>query len=70
MAARIARHRSERPAHWATLEEPRDLLGAPKDTPEGTCIIIDCVQQLSEIAVLLLGAAIASTGWNRPPWWP
>ncbi|MGH8874098.1 MAG: adenosylcobinamide-GDP ribazoletransferase, partial [Acidimicrobiia bacterium] len=28
------------------------------------------VQQLSEIAVLLLGAAIATGGWNRPPWWP
>jgi adenosylcobinamide-GDP ribazoletransferase len=28
------------------------------------------VQQLSEIAVLLLAAAIATGGWTGPPWWP
>jgi len=27
MAARIARHRAERPDHWRTVEEPFDLVG-------------------------------------------
>ncbi|MGH8874902.1 MAG: bifunctional adenosylcobinamide kinase/adenosylcobinamide-phosphate guanylyltransferase [Acidimicrobiia bacterium] len=43
MAARIARHRRERPAHWETLEEPRDLVGALRKIPVGTCLIIDCL---------------------------
>jgi adenosylcobinamide kinase/adenosylcobinamide-phosphate guanylyltransferase len=44
MAKRIARHRAERPSHWATVEEPLDLV--PRlEKLEGTCdgIIIDCL---------------------------
>jgi adenosylcobinamide kinase/adenosylcobinamide-phosphate guanylyltransferase len=44
MAARIARHRAERPAHWTTIEEPYDLVpqlraaGAHADA-----VIVDCL---------------------------
>lgn len=44
MAARIARHRAERPAHWRTVEEPYDVVprlrgcGADADG-----IVVDCL---------------------------
>jgi len=44
MAKRIARHRAARPSHWATVEEPLDLV--PRlEKLEGTCdgIIVDCL---------------------------
>ena len=44
MATRIARHRTERPSHWATVEEPLDLV--PRlEKLEGTCdgIVVDCL---------------------------
>lgn len=44
MAARIARHRAERPPHWRTAEAPRDLARqiAALARP-GRCTIIDCL---------------------------
>jgi adenosylcobinamide kinase / adenosylcobinamide-phosphate guanylyltransferase len=43
MAARIARHRAERPEGWTTLEVPRDLPGAlgALVAQEGS-VVIDC----------------------------
>ena len=44
MATRIARHRAERPSHWATVEEPLDLV--PRlEKLKGTCdgIVVDCL---------------------------
>jgi adenosylcobinamide kinase/adenosylcobinamide-phosphate guanylyltransferase len=44
MAARIARHRAERPGHWRTIEEPVAL--APRLTAlvrEADCVVVDCV---------------------------
>ena len=44
MAARIARHRAERPAHWRTLEEPLALV--PQLTAlgrEADAVLVDCV---------------------------
>ena len=43
MAARIARHRAERPAHWETREAPRDLARAVEDLGPGTTVLIDCL---------------------------
>jgi adenosylcobinamide kinase / adenosylcobinamide-phosphate guanylyltransferase len=46
LAARIRTHQNERPAHWATVEEPTDLLGAlarPQTPSDGHCVIIDCL---------------------------
>jgi adenosylcobinamide kinase/adenosylcobinamide-phosphate guanylyltransferase len=44
LAARIARHRAERPAAWATLEEPRALLVACRRAARpGSLVIVDCL---------------------------
>lgn len=44
MAARIARHRAERPAHWRTVEEPlalaETLAGSLDD---GRLVVVDCL---------------------------
>jgi adenosylcobinamide kinase/adenosylcobinamide-phosphate guanylyltransferase len=43
MAARIARHRAERPARWTTLEEPQDIVGACRRAATAhDLIIVDC----------------------------
>jgi adenosylcobinamide kinase / adenosylcobinamide-phosphate guanylyltransferase len=44
MAVRIARHRTERPAHWRTLEAPRDLESiAAHVTSDIDTIVVDCL---------------------------
>jgi adenosylcobinamide kinase/adenosylcobinamide-phosphate guanylyltransferase len=42
MAARIARHQAERPAHWSTIEASLDLAGAIRAADAG-CIVVDCL---------------------------
>lgn len=44
MAARIARHRAERPAHWRTVEEPLRLAAVLRRlaSPE-SCVVVDCL---------------------------
>jgi len=43
MAARIARHRAERPAQWTTVEEPVELAGALAACPAQACVVVDCL---------------------------
>jgi len=43
MAARIARHRAERPERWTTIEEPVDLHGALASVPAGNTAVVDCL---------------------------
>jgi adenosylcobinamide kinase/adenosylcobinamide-phosphate guanylyltransferase len=43
MAAKIDRHRAERPAHWRTLEAPRDLARALAAAPPAAAVVLDCV---------------------------
>jgi len=43
MAARIERHREERPSSWTTVEEPRDLEAAVAGAPAAACVVIDCL---------------------------
>ena len=43
MAARIARHRSERPPRWITLEEPHDVVAAGRRAAAShDLLVIDC----------------------------
>jgi adenosylcobinamide kinase/adenosylcobinamide-phosphate guanylyltransferase len=44
MEARIARHREERPAHWATVEAPLDI-GREVEAHSGRCdlLLLDCL---------------------------
>jgi adenosylcobinamide kinase / adenosylcobinamide-phosphate guanylyltransferase len=44
MAARIARHRAERPAHWLTVEEPRDLVARLGELAGAVdAVLVDCL---------------------------
>ena len=43
MAARIERHRAERPAQWDTLEEPVALADALRTADAQSCVVVDCL---------------------------
>lgn len=44
MAARIARHQAERPAHWRTIEQPLHLAEALQQAAGvGQCVLVDCL---------------------------
>jgi len=43
MAARIARHRAERPSHWTTIEEPLDVAARLCALRGADAILVDCV---------------------------
>lgn len=43
MEQRIARHRQERPAHWRTVEVPRQLGKALAELPPKAVVIVDCL---------------------------
>jgi adenosylcobinamide kinase / adenosylcobinamide-phosphate guanylyltransferase len=43
MAARIARHRLERPASWRTVEAPLELVRAFDSIPDRAFVIVDCL---------------------------
>ena len=47
MRLRIAKHRAERPAHWRTLEAPRNVgLAVSQHAPAHATIIVDCITLL------------------------
>lgn len=52
MAARIARHRAERPLSWRTLEVPSRLADALLSLPPETIAIVDCLTLWLSNAVL------------------
>ncbi len=44
MAARIAHHQARRPAGWALVEEPVQLMQALRDhAAENRCLLVDCL---------------------------
>lgn len=44
MAERIARHRADRPEHWALVEEPRALGGVLRQhAGPDRCLLVDCL---------------------------
>jgi adenosylcobinamide kinase / adenosylcobinamide-phosphate guanylyltransferase len=52
LAARIARHRLERPAGWRTVEEPLDLIGELGRASDRAFLIVDCLTLWATNAVL------------------
>jgi adenosylcobinamide kinase/adenosylcobinamide-phosphate guanylyltransferase len=53
MRARIAAHRSHRPAHWTSLEAPRQVSEALRAAPPSEWILLDCMTLL--VSNLLVG---------------
>jgi adenosyl cobinamide kinase/adenosyl cobinamide phosphate guanylyltransferase len=43
MAARVLRHRAERPPEWTVVEMPLDLEGTLQGAGASTCVVIDCL---------------------------
>jgi adenosylcobinamide kinase / adenosylcobinamide-phosphate guanylyltransferase len=43
MEERIRRHCTARPAEWATIEEPTDLVGALVSAPDDAAAVVDCL---------------------------
>ncbi len=43
MTTRIARHRTERPDHWRTIEEPYQIDKALEQAGEAGVVIVDCL---------------------------
>lgn len=44
MAARIERHRADRPTEWHTVEAPRGLADTlRRECAEGRCVVVDCL---------------------------
>jgi adenosyl cobinamide kinase/adenosyl cobinamide phosphate guanylyltransferase len=75
MAAKIARHRVDRPASWRVVEEPGELGAALASTPDEDLVIVDCltlwVANLLERGaaadeVPSTAAAVAKTAGARP----
>jgi adenosylcobinamide kinase / adenosylcobinamide-phosphate guanylyltransferase len=58
MAARIARHRADRPPGWDTVEEPLDVVGAVRRIDPGRTLLLDCL-------TLWVSNAMGA-GWDDP----
>ena len=43
MTCRIARHRTERPAHWRTIEAPLRLADAIASVASSSVVVVDCL---------------------------
>src|SRR5215831_6290204 len=46
MRERIARHRSERPSNWTTIEEPINLEAALRQASDAAVVVVDCITLL------------------------
>ncbi len=40
---RVARHRADRPASWATVEAPLAIVEALRGIEDGACVLLDCL---------------------------
>ncbi len=61
MADRIARHRSDRPIAWPTVEAPRDPLAALRAADPTACVLLDC------LSLWVSNRLIDAAGGDRPP---
>lgn len=57
MAARIERHRAERPEHWQTIEEALRLRETLAAIDRDVCLVVDCLTLWAANALERLGAA-------------
>ena len=58
LAARIARHRDERPSAWTTIEEPVDLAAAVRSVADESMVIVDCLTVwIANLAVRVMPSA-------------
>jgi adenosylcobinamide kinase/adenosylcobinamide-phosphate guanylyltransferase len=65
MAARIAAHRRERPAHWRVREEPVHLGGALRAQNNGL-VLLDCLTVWISNCLWPAGAEVADySAWHR-----
>ena len=61
MAARIAAHRAERPAHWRTLEAPRQVGSAIRVVAgDAGVVLIDCLTLLASNVIVPLPEPVAA----------
>jgi adenosylcobinamide kinase/adenosylcobinamide-phosphate guanylyltransferase len=61
MAARIAAHRAERPAHWQTLEAPRQVGSAIRVVAgDAGVVLIDCLTLLASNVIVPLPEPVAA----------
>lgn len=73
MAARIARHRAERPTAWHTIETVDDPAGAVAQVGHGGLVIVDCLTlwvanvsaQREDAAIVGHAAALAAAAEQR-----
>ncbi len=73
MRWRIDRHRADRPAAWATIEEPSDVAAAVARTDADALVIVDCltlwlanvIDHLDDGAVLAAADALGMTAAGR-----
>jgi adenosylcobinamide kinase/adenosylcobinamide-phosphate guanylyltransferase len=73
MAAKIERHRAERPAHWRTLEAPRKVAQVLAGASPASVVVLDCVTLWVSNLLLAEGATWESAaaeldallGWYR-----
>lgn len=75
MARRIARHRAERPASWATVQEPLEVEKAFLDIADSATVVLDCLTLwvanllgagYEDDDVLLMAGAVAALAADRP----
>lgn len=62
MRARIARHRSQRPAGWRTVEAPRAPVEAARVAPSGDTLLLDCLSLWVSNRLLDLGTDMPDAG--------
>jgi adenosylcobinamide kinase/adenosylcobinamide-phosphate guanylyltransferase len=71
MRARVAAHQGRRPAHWRTLEVPRNVgsaLPATSDASSVDVILLDCLTLLVSNVLLSAGATASELEAGAP--WP
>jgi adenosylcobinamide kinase/adenosylcobinamide-phosphate guanylyltransferase len=58
MAARIAAHRTERPAAWMTLEAPHRVGAAIRQTTPADVVVVDCLTLLANNVLVPLADSV------------